>query len=588
LAGLKAAKTLTDLAPLLGFTPAGLSWILYKKAPAGHYRKFEIPKKRGGVRQISAPLGALKMLQRNLSELLYDCRKELQDAELSLAKLEKRRPRSPLSHGFRKGQSIFEHARLHQRRRFVLNLDLNDFFPSFNFGRVLGFFIKDRDFALHKKVATVIAQIACFENSLPQGSPSSPIIADMLAHVLDVRLARLAKAHRVTYSRYADDLTFSTNQRQFPVELARQETGSPASWHLGAALVATIEHANLAINAAKTRMQVRPSRQVVTGLTVNTKVNVSQLYSRAVRSMCHSLFEKGSYHCPKVSGEDAPPPESITSLRPLAGMLSHIHYIKRKAELVEMPHKTAAKSGKETPGRRLYARFLFYRYFVALEQPLIMYEGPTDRIYMKYAIRHLAKEHPQLGIWEASKFTPKVNLLNYYANQSHQILDLHGGSGTLQGFINQYKTNLNRYRHQPLSHPVIVLLDNDQGLSEGLQSALRKNFGVEVGLTTKELFYPLFANLYLVKTIEIGESGKSCIEDCFDASIKTTPLGGKNFDLNKNADLATTYGKKIFAEHVVVPKAGEIDWGGFNPILLRIAAAIDHYKDSNSAVAQVA
>ena len=83
-----------------------------------------------------------------------------------------------------------------------MNIDLQDFFPTFNFGRVRGFFIKDQDFAVPEKVATVIAQIACHEGSLPQGSPCSPLITDMIAHILDVRLVQLAKANRLTYSRY--------------------------------------------------------------------------------------------------------------------------------------------------------------------------------------------------------------------------------------------------------------------------------------------------------------------------------------------------------------------------------------------------
>ena len=136
-------------------------------------------------------------------------------------------PRRPLSHGFRRKQSIIDNARKHRRCRFVLNLDLKDFFPTLNFGRVRGFFIKNRDFTLDEKAATVIAQIACFENTLPQGSPCSPIIADMLAHILDVRLVRLAKAHRVTYSRYADDLTFSTNERVFPGNCSPPRNLSP-------------------------------------------------------------------------------------------------------------------------------------------------------------------------------------------------------------------------------------------------------------------------------------------------------------------------------------------------------------------------
>jgi Reverse transcriptase (RNA-dependent DNA polymerase) len=85
-------------------------------------------------------------------------------------------------------------------------LDLKDFFPMFNFGRVRGVFIHNNNFKLNDKVATIIAQIASFENVLPQGSPCSPVIADLIAHLLDVRPVRLAKQHNLTYSRYADDL----------------------------------------------------------------------------------------------------------------------------------------------------------------------------------------------------------------------------------------------------------------------------------------------------------------------------------------------------------------------------------------------
>ena len=102
-------------------------------------------------------------------------------------------------------------------RRWVFNLDLEDFFPSINFGRVRGFLLKNRDFrAESEHRATVISQIACHENSLPQGSPCSPVISNLVAHLLDMRLVRLASSVGCTYSRYADDLTFSTNKKIFP------------------------------------------------------------------------------------------------------------------------------------------------------------------------------------------------------------------------------------------------------------------------------------------------------------------------------------------------------------------------------------
>ena len=151
-------------------------------------------------------------LQRRLADLLYDC----------LSEIEKDKPpKKPLSHGFRRDLSIVTNARPHKGRRYVLNLDIEDFFPAFNFGRVRGFFLKNNNFMLSEKVATILAQIACYQNSLPQGSPCSPIISDLIAHTLDVYLAQLARRYTCTYTRYADDLTFSTNRKNaFPRALA--------------------------------------------------------------------------------------------------------------------------------------------------------------------------------------------------------------------------------------------------------------------------------------------------------------------------------------------------------------------------------
>ena len=296
---LKSAKTLGDLATLVGFTPSGLSFVLYKQSMAAKYYEFEVPKKGGGTRKISAPLGALKKIQRGLADLLNDCRVELLEAS----------PRKPLSHGFTKkppketklpkerrgALSILTNAHNHTNRRYVLNLDIADFFPTFNFGRVRGFFIKNRDYQLDPKIATILAQIACLDNALPQGSPCSPVIADMIAHTLDVRLVNLAKENGATYSRYADDLTFSTRKKEFPIALAISGKTIADPWELGAPLIKIIERTGFKVNPSKTRMQIRPSRQTVTSLTVNAKVNIRSDYWRSARSMCHALFTTGVY-----------------------------------------------------------------------------------------------------------------------------------------------------------------------------------------------------------------------------------------------------------------------------------------------------
>lgn len=218
---LRNAKNLTDLAKLLGFTPKGASYVLYKLPAAQKYRTFEIPKKSGGSRTINAPKKPLSLLQKRLAELLYECVTEHQ----------KSHPRFwHASHGFQKNRTIISNAEVHRRRRFVFNVDIENFFGTLNFGRVRGFFIHDKAFNLDPAIATIIAQIACHDNVLPQGSPCSPVISNLIGNILDLPLLALARETRCTYTRYADDLTFSTNEVLFPTEIALMFTAANGSW----------------------------------------------------------------------------------------------------------------------------------------------------------------------------------------------------------------------------------------------------------------------------------------------------------------------------------------------------------------------
>lgn len=126
---LRAASSLRELASLLGLEPKVLSYVLYIN-PAPKYSTFQIPKKAGGHRKIDAPNDRLKTVQRKLADLLNDCTKELDEQY----------GRKPIAHGFRKGRNVLTNARPHTGRRFVLNLDLADFFPTINFGRIRGFY----------------------------------------------------------------------------------------------------------------------------------------------------------------------------------------------------------------------------------------------------------------------------------------------------------------------------------------------------------------------------------------------------------------------------------------------------------------
>jgi RNA-directed DNA polymerase len=509
---LKAATSLEHLAAILGYKPSALAYIIYKLPDANKYKKFTIPKKGGGDREISAPIDRLKVLQRHLANTLYACRDHI-DATNN---------RRSLSHGFRK-----------------------------------------------PKIATIIGQIACYENALPQGSPCSPIIADLIAHVLDVRLAQLARKHRLTYSRYADDLTFSTGQMEFPAAIARPASGHGGEWQLGDDLVKAITRSGFAVNPTKTRMQFRMSRQLVTGLTVNSKVNIRPEYYRFARAMCDSLFETGSYYRPDA------PDVPITSLGSVEGILAHIHHVKdridRREEKDKKKHETA------TAARKLYARFLAYRYFVGLERPLIICEGKTDNIYLKYAISKLPSFQPKLGAWEGKSFKSAVSFFNYH-NKAKDILDIGGGVSDLKFFFipSRFQKTIRQFAHKPLKFPIIVVVDNDKGGNE-IFNTIKNNYQITVTTASTDKFFHIVYNLYLVKTPS-EQDGTSCIEDLFPASWLQTELDGKKFNPNKGHDADGEYGKFVFAEKVVRPNADKIDFSAFSPLLERITAAMDHYR----------
>ena len=560
---LHKARTLRDVALILGVQPKTVLYVLYKRPEAQKYHSFEISKRSGGVREINAPEPRLKMLQRRLANVLYSC----------IAEAEKNNPpRRPLSHGFERSKpprSIFTNASVHKNRRYVLNLDLEDFFPSFNFGRVRGFIIKDKRFELNEKIATVIAQITCFRNELPQGSPYSPVISNPLGHPLDVRLARLAKKNKLTYSRYADDLTFSTNKKDFPAAIAEPIPENSPRWRVGPALKKQIENAGFKVNHSKTQMQWRGSRQVTTGLIVNKKVNVKSEYYRTARAMCHKLFSTGEYY---ISDPDLP----IANLNRIEGIVNHVYYIKERSGT-----KSESEENKKnlTLGiEKLYGKFLFYKYFVSLEKPLIVTEGKTDPIYLRAAMKKLSGQYPQLGTFENGQFSSRVNFLKY-SDVIGKMLELRGGASSFSKLIHPYETNLKNFRFKPLRHPVIVLIDNDDGATSIFRT-IKNDFDISISHETTESFYHLRHNLYLVKTPEGGKPKKfmSDIEDLFDEQWLKKKVDGKSFDRSNKHSGENKYGKQIFATRIILPNIDKIDFSRFTKLLDRLVEVLDHYK----------
>ena len=466
----------------------------------------------------------------------------------------------------------------HRRRRWVFNLDLEDFFPSINFGRVRGFLLKNRDFELHADVATVIAQIACHDNSLPQGSPCSPVISNLVAHLLDMRLVKLGSESGCTYSRYADDLTFSTNKKEFPAAIAvpsGTEGDAAHVWVPGEALRKIVERTGFRINPKKTCLMYRGARQEVTGLVTNAKISVRWEYRHNVRAMVHGLVKTGEFEILGAKQQNGQPALEMRPGTPdeLHGMLGFIDSI----DVYNRTHTSGWAAHGMSSREKTYREFLMYSDFYAAPAPVIICEGETDNIYLTHAIRSLVAEFPDLAeVLPDKKIRLKVRLYKYPHSSTARLLGLmDGGSSVLGKFIAAYKKETKKFTGPGLTSPVVIVYDHDQGAGS-VRSAIKE--AAKVVVTDGDPFVHVIKNMYAVHT---PGANPSKIEDVFDAATKATLVDGKSFNDGNDFDAARHYGKKVFAHKVVRAKADSLNFEGFRPLLTNIVAAILKHKASN-------
>ncbi|SLM49947.1 RNA-directed DNA polymerase (modular protein) [Nitrospira japonica] len=281
-----ALRTPRDVAKLLEVPYGLLIYHLHKTPPSTRYISFAIRKRAGGERIISAPGTALKILQIKLNYVLKTVY----------------RPNSCI-YGFIVNGGIVKNASVHANRRLVFNLDLKDFFPSIHFGRVKGMF-SSPPYNCPSEVSTVLAQICCLPKTypslapyaqLPQGAPTSPIVSNMVCSSLDSQLLRLAKKYKCSYSRYADDITFSTNLPRFheAILVESQAEEGRISVTAGSELKAIISSNTFRINENKVRLQRAMQRQSVTGLTTNKFPNPPRRLIRQIRAILHAWTKYG-------------------------------------------------------------------------------------------------------------------------------------------------------------------------------------------------------------------------------------------------------------------------------------------------------
>ncbi|MGV8964390.1 MAG: reverse transcriptase domain-containing protein [Candidatus Saccharimonadaceae bacterium] len=240
------------------------------------YRKFTIKKKTGGERIINAPVIGLKSLLRPLN-FVFQCVHEPHIA----------------ANGFVMNKSIVDNAKLHIGNHYVYNLDLKDFFHSFDRNRVkMGFIQEPFNLSGNREPLAFLLASLCthpielngeIQIVLPQGSPTSPTITNILCKKLDRRLTGLAHRYGAKYSRYADDITFSSAHNIYVDETFLKEIKRIIE-----------EDQLLIINPRKTRLQKTVHQQEVTGLIVNQKVNVKQHFLKQIRMWIY-YWEKYGY-----------------------------------------------------------------------------------------------------------------------------------------------------------------------------------------------------------------------------------------------------------------------------------------------------
>jgi RNA-directed DNA polymerase len=263
-----------ELAAFFGLSYSDLSKILYKTDDIYKYQVFSIPKKSGGHRAIKSPQKKLKAIQKKLSDVLYEIY-----------------PGKPAAHGFVKKKSILSNSKKHLDKSYIFNIDLSDYFGSIHFGRIRNLF-KASPCNFNHSVSTILAQICCFANCLPQGAPTSPILSNMVAWKLDAQLQHLAKVTNSTYTRYADDITFSftCSRSRLPEEIVILRDGVAGPGH---ALSRAIEENGFEINYEKVRLAGKFQRMEVTGITVNKFPNIRREYIKQISSILNSWRKYG-------------------------------------------------------------------------------------------------------------------------------------------------------------------------------------------------------------------------------------------------------------------------------------------------------
>ena len=537
--------------------------LLYIKKIDNCYNTLEIPKKNGDTRTICVPNKNLKKVQKKLYNKLSTYYDEIKTQNNFTSKI---------SHGFEKNRSIVTNAEVHKNKRYVVNLDLLVFFPSINFGRVRSYFIKNNYFEINDDIATILAQLTCYKGTLPQGASTSPLIANMICNIMDIRILKIAKKYRLDYTRYADDLTFSTNNKYFLNDYDKFLED----------IKNIIHRSGFELNSKKTRLLFSNSRQEVTGLVVNKKISVPKEYYKNTRAMAHSLYKNGYFLID----------DEVGTIEQLEGRFSFINQI----NLYNIDNKKKNMWHLNSKEKQ-YQKFMIYKTFYANEKPLIITEGKTDVLYIKAALKKYYKYFPNLITKKDNgNFVFHVNFFKRKQKHSYYLNLVKDGADTIKNiYSNCYiktKNNKNittvhdfkKLRGERETNPVILIFDNE--MVSNKDRPLKKFLNeIKVNASQKDklkenLYINICDNLYLC-TYQLNNK-EACeieIEDLFPADVLEHEINGRKFSKKDSTHDNGFYGKNEFSQYVY-SNYESIDFSNFISLLSAINEIIELYPNN--------
>lgn len=240
--------------------------------PEKFYREFEITQRNGKKRIINEPMASLKEIQRWIKYYILD-RIEI----------------SSYAKAYRVGYSIKDNARYHRKQDVIISVDIKNFFGNIKIKRVYNVF---SDCGYTAEVAMLLAKLCCLDDCLPQGAPTSPVISNIVMRDVDHRLASIANKRNLRFTRYADDITFSGEIKEKDVDNVLKN------------ITNVLDRKRLYLNDKKTKILKKHQRQMVTGIVVNEKMQVSRSKRKKIRTQMHYIEKFGLENHLKTTGEN--------------------------------------------------------------------------------------------------------------------------------------------------------------------------------------------------------------------------------------------------------------------------------------------